>query len=146
MTDTSKITIVLLALFLGVLTWALWATQQASRLERVKAIGAMLLALGGFVVFIVLPELPVAVRILGIIGGVIAGAVAARFSTIGREFFTYVKAAHEEARKVVWPTRKETMQSTGAVFAFAVVMAIFLWTTDKSLEWLLYDLILGWDK
>ena len=57
------------------------------------------------------------------------------------EFFNQVKA---EVRKVVWPTRKEAMQMTGYVFAFVVVMALFLWLTDKSLEWVLYDLILGW--
>ena len=51
-----------------------------------------------------------------------------------------------ELRKVVWPTRKETMQTTGAVFAFVVVMAVFLYLTDKSLEWVLYDLVLGWKK
>jgi preprotein translocase subunit SecE len=49
-------------------------------------------------------------------------------------------------KKVVWPTRKETIQTTAAVFAFVVVMAVFLWLTDKGLEWLLYDLIMGWKK
>ena len=38
------------------------------------------------------------------------------------------------------------MQTTAAVFAFVVAMALFLWLTDKSLEWVLYDLILGWKK
>ena len=51
-----------------------------------------------------------------------------------------------EVKKVVWPTRKETMQTTAAVFAFVVVMAVFLWISDKTLEWVLYDLILGWKK
>jgi preprotein translocase subunit SecE len=51
-----------------------------------------------------------------------------------------------ETKKVAWPSRKETVQTTGVVFAFVVVMAIFLWLTDKSLEWVLYDLILGWKK
>jgi preprotein translocase subunit SecE len=51
-----------------------------------------------------------------------------------------------ETKKVVWPTRKETMQTTGIVFAFVLAMAIVLWVTDKSLEWVLYDLVLGWKK
>ena len=51
-----------------------------------------------------------------------------------------------EVKKVVWPTRKEALQMTGYVFAFVVVMALFLWLTDKTLEWLLYDLILGWKR
>ena len=51
-----------------------------------------------------------------------------------------------EVRKVVWPTRKETTQMTLYVFGFVVLMALFLWLTDKTLEWVLYDLILGWKK
>jgi preprotein translocase subunit SecE len=47
---------------------------------------------------------------------------------------------------VVWPTRKEATQMTLYVFAFVVLMALFLWLTDKTLEWVLYDLILGWKK
>ena len=47
---------------------------------------------------------------------------------------------------MVWPTRKESLQMTGYVFAFVVLMALFLWFTDKTLEWVLYDLILGWRK
>jgi preprotein translocase subunit SecE len=46
----------------------------------------------------------------------------------------------------VWPTRKESLQTAGIVFAFVVVMALFLWVSDKTLEYLLYDLILGWKK
>jgi preprotein translocase subunit SecE len=45
---------------------------------------------------------------------------------------------------VVWPSRKETLQTTGIVFAFVVIMAIFLFLVDKGLEWMLYDLLLGW--
>jgi preprotein translocase subunit SecE len=62
----------------------------------------------------------------------------------GQRFVAFAREAIVETRKVVWPTRKETVQTTGIVFAFVVVMAIFLWLTDKSLEWVLYDLILGW--
>jgi preprotein translocase subunit SecE len=58
----------------------------------------------------------------------------------------FASEAVGEVKKVVWPTRKETMQTTAAVFAFVVVMAVFLWISDKTLEWVLYDLILGWKK
>ena len=64
----------------------------------------------------------------------------------GQRFFEFANEAVIEAKKVVWPSRKETMQTTGAVFAFVVVMALFLYLTDKSLEWVLYDLVLGWKK
>ena len=52
----------------------------------------------------------------------------------------------EETKKVAWPSRKESIQTALAVFGFVVVMAIFLWFTDKTLEFLMYDLLLGWKK
>lgn len=64
----------------------------------------------------------------------------------GRQFVGFARDAVKEVKKVVWPTRKETLQMTGYVFAFVVLMALFLWLTDKTLEWVLYDLILGWRK
>ena len=62
------------------------------------------------------------------------------------EFAVFAGESVDEVKKVVWPTRKETIQTTAAVFAFVVVMALFLWLTDKSLEWVLYEVILGWKK
>ena len=64
----------------------------------------------------------------------------------GRRFFEFAQEAVVETKKVVWPSRKETMQTTGIVFAFVLAMAIMLWMTDKGLEWVLYDLVLGWKK
>ena len=60
--------------------------------------------------------------------------------------FQFFQQTRAEVAKVVWPTRKEAMQMTGYVFAFVFVMALFMWITDKTLEWLLYDLILGWRR
>ncbi|SEO45716.1 preprotein translocase subunit SecE [Duganella sp. CF517] len=64
-------------------------------------------------------------------------------SSTGRDFLNFAKEAVRETKKVVWPTRREAAQITGIVFAFVLVMALFLWGTDKTLEFLLYDLILG---
>ncbi|MCW5222859.1 preprotein translocase subunit SecE [Verminephrobacter aporrectodeae] len=79
-------------------------------------------------------------------GGLIAAAGVFLVSEPGRQFVAFARDAWREVRKVVWPTRKEALQITAYVFAFAVVMALFLWLTDKTLEWILYDLILGWKK
>lgn len=77
----------------------------------------------------------------------LAAAVALFFSSEpGRQLIAFGRDAWREVRKVVWPTRKESMQMTAYVFAFVVVMALFLWFTDKTLEWVLYDLILGWKR
>ena len=64
----------------------------------------------------------------------------------GRQLVAFANDAWRELKKVVWPTRPEAMQMTLYVFAFVVIMALFLWLTDKTLEWVLYDLILGWRK
>lgn len=67
-------------------------------------------------------------------------------SESGKRLVAFGRDAWREVQKVVWPTRKETLQTTAFVFAFAVVMALFLWLTDKTLEWVFYDLILGWRR
>jgi preprotein translocase subunit SecE len=64
----------------------------------------------------------------------------------GRQLIGFGRDAWREVQKVVWPTRKESIQMTAYVFAFVLIMALFLWFTDKTLEWVLYDLILGWKK
>jgi len=83
-------------------------------------------------------------------GVLIVGLVAAvgvfLVSEPGKQFVGFARDAWREVKKVVWPTRKETVQMTAYVFVFVVVMALFLWLTDKTLEWVLYDLILGWRK
>lgn len=77
----------------------------------------------------------------------LAAAVAVFFlSEPGRALIAYGQDAIRETKKVVWPTRKEAVQMTGIVFAFVILMALFLWLTDKSLEFVLYDLILGWKR
>lgn len=81
----------------------------------------------------------------GALAGCLVLALVVFFtSESGKRLVAFGRDAWREVQKVVWPTRKETLQTTAFVFAFAVVMALFLWLTDKTLEWLLYDLILGW--
>lgn len=77
----------------------------------------------------------------------LAAAVAVFFmSETGKQLFAFGRDAWREVKKVVWPARKEAIQMTAYVFVFVLVMAVFLWLTDKTLEWLFYDLILGWKK
>ncbi len=83
-------------------------------------------------------------------GALLLGAAAAvgifLTSESGKQLLALVRDAVREVKKVVWPERKEAMQITVYVFGFVVVMALFLWLTDKTLEWVFYDLILGWKK
>jgi len=78
--------------------------------------------------------------------GLVAAVAVFLISEPGRQFVGFARDAWREVKKVVWPTRKETLQMTAYVFVFVVIMALFLWFTDKTLEWVLYDLVLGWRK
>ncbi|MFU2488155.1 preprotein translocase subunit SecE [Thauera sp. WH-1] len=112
--------------------------------DKLKFALALALLAAGVVGFYLLSEQPLVLRVLSVLVGVGAGVAVASFSDQGQRFIGFARESITEVKKVVWPSRKETMQTTGLVFAFVVVMAIFLWLTDKTLEWVLYDLVLGW--
>lgn len=81
-----------------------------------------------------------------LIAGLVAAVVVFFSSESGKQLLAFGRDSVREVRKVVWPARKEAMQMTAYVFAFVVVMALFLWLTDKTLEWVFYDLLLGWKR
>lgn len=110
-------------------------------------LGAAVLALlAGIIGFHQLADASVWARAGSLLAGIVAGAVIALLSQSGKRFIVFAQQSIDETRKVVWPTRKETIQTTLIVFAFVLVMALFLWFADKILEWVLYDLILGWKR
>jgi preprotein translocase subunit SecE len=114
--------------------------------DKLKFVVALLLVIAGIAGFYLLAEQALVLRVLAVLVGLVAGGAVAWFTEPGQRFVVLAGESVTEAKKVVWPTRKETMQTTGIVFAFVLAMAIMLWITDKSLEWVLYDLILGWKK
>ncbi|MBW7903496.1 MAG: preprotein translocase subunit SecE [Rhodocyclaceae bacterium] len=114
--------------------------------DKIKFALALVLLAAGVAGFYLLAEHAMILRVLAVLAGVAASIAVAWFTEPGRRFLVFSQESVTEAKKVVWPSRKETMQTTGMVFAFVVVMAVFLWLTDKSLEWVFYDLILGWKK
>ena len=114
--------------------------------DKIKLAAAVVLVGVGIWGYYWLAENWLIVRIGVVLAGLAAGTAVALWSQPGREFAVFAGESVGEVKKVVWPTRKETVQTTAAVFAFVVVMAIFLWLSDKTLEWLLYDLTLGWRK
>jgi preprotein translocase subunit SecE len=114
--------------------------------DKAKLAAAAVLLVGGVVAYYLLGKQDLWLRVLALLV-LVAGAVAMFFtSETGRELIAFGRDAVKETKKVVWPARKEAMQMTGYVFAFVVVMALFLFLTDKTLEWVLYDLILGWKR
>jgi preprotein translocase subunit SecE len=114
--------------------------------DKAKLAVAGVLVVAAVVVFYMLAKQDLWVRV-GALIVLLAAAVATFFtSETGKELIAYGRDSIREVKKVVWPTRKEALQMTAYVFAFVFVMALFLFLTDKTLEWLLYDLILGWKR
>jgi preprotein translocase subunit SecE len=72
-------------------------------------------------------------RVISVLAGIVLAVVVVWFTPQGKQFYAFSRESSEETRRVVWPSRKETMQTTGVVFAFVLVMAIFLWMVDAGL-------------
>jgi preprotein translocase subunit SecE len=114
--------------------------------DKAKLAAAGLLVVGAVVAFYALGRQDQWVRVLALLALLAVGVAVFFTSESGKQLIAYGQDSVKEVKKVVWPTRKEAMQMTGYVFAFVFVMALFLWLTDKTLEWALYDLILGWRR
>ncbi len=101
--------------------------------DKIKIVVALLLVAAGVVGFYYLQESLAVFRVLSVLAGVVAAALVFWTTENGKRFFSFSRESVSEAKRVVWPTRKETLQTTGVVIAFAVVMALFLWAVDASL-------------
>ncbi|WP_038213575.1 preprotein translocase subunit SecE [Xenophilus azovorans] len=114
--------------------------------DKAKLAAAIVLAVGGFVAFYLLGREGALVQWGALIVGLAAAVAMFAVSESGRRLWAFGRDSWREVKKVVWPTRKESIQMTAYVFGFVVIMAIFLWLTDKTVEWVFYDLLLGWRK
>ena len=114
--------------------------------DKLKVILAVVALVAGVVGFYFLSDKPTYVRAGVLVAGLLIGIALAWTSTSGKDFINFARESIRETKKVVWPTRREALQITAIVFAFVLVMAMFLWGTDKLLEFLLYDVIRGWKK
>lgn len=103
---------------------------------------AVLSALAGVIAFALLTEQPLSVRLSVLAGGLVLAVLLAWLSPSGKRLLAYGRQSYEELRRVVWPTKKETLNTTGMVMAFVIVMAFFLFLVDKIIEWGLYDVLL----
>jgi preprotein translocase subunit SecE len=98
------------------------------------AVGCVVLGVWGYYYF---ADLAAVLRVLMVMGGLVAAAGVAWTSQPGKEFFAFAQEAWAEAERVSWPTRKETIQTTAIVFAFVLVMSLFLFAVDTTLAWIL---------
>ena len=113
--------------------------------DKLKLGLAVLVIIAGIVGFSVLEsKLPMVARVAIFVGSLGLAALIAWMSEPGRRTIAFAHESYNEVRRVVWPTRKETLQMTGIVFAFVAIMGLFLWVLDKLVEWLLFGVLLGW--
>jgi preprotein translocase subunit SecE len=115
--------------------------RQREMKDKVQVTLAVLVAIAGLAAFYWLSDKPMIARVGAMFAGFIVAGAIGWFTEPGREFVQYAKESIEETKKVVWPTRKETLQSTGVIFAFVFVMAMFLWVVDWGLTFVLTKFI-----
>ena len=103
------------------------------RLKIVLALACIIAGVSGYYYF---SEIAQVLRILMVLAGLLLAAGVAWLSEPGKQFFVFAQEAWNEAGRVSWPTRKETVQTTAIVFGFVVIMALFLFAVDTSLAWI----------
>ncbi|MDD4911304.1 MAG: preprotein translocase subunit SecE [Sideroxydans sp.] len=101
--------------------------------DKIKILVALLLVVAGVIGYYALGDSAAVLRVLAVLLGVLAAAGVFWTSALGKQFFSFAKDSVAESKRVVWPTRRETVQTTGVVILFAVVMSLFLWAVDASL-------------
>ena len=110
--------------------------------ERIKIAVAALVAIGGlFAFYAMVDKQPLVVRLAALLGAFAVGVAVMHFTAAGRTFEAFARESWDEAKRVVWPSRKETLQTTGVVFLFVFVMALFLWMVDAGLLWVTQKLL-----
>ena len=103
--------------------------------DAFKLVLAAAALLGGMVAYYWYDQQPQVLRVLMVIGGLIAGLVLLYWSAPGRELWDYVQSSRVELRKMVWPTRQETWRTTLVVFVFVMALGVFFWLVDMALAW-----------
>ncbi|TXT40054.1 MAG: preprotein translocase subunit SecE [Comamonadaceae bacterium] len=114
--------------------------------DKAKLFGAAGLVIVSLVAYYALAKQGPLFQWLGLLVSLAAAVGVFLMSESGKSLVAFGRDSVKEAKKVVWPARKEAIQMTAYVFGFVLIMALFLWLTDKTLEWVFYDLILGWRK
>lgn len=109
--------------------------------NKIKLLLSALLLVAGIAGFYLLADKPTVVRILTVLAGVAASIAVLWTTPVGQQALSFIGDAVAEARKVVWPTRKETIQTTMVVFVLVLIMAAFLAVVDIGfafmVQWLM---------
>lgn len=112
-------------------------------MDKIKVVVAAVLVIAGIAGFYHLQESATVIRLAAFLAGLVAGAAVLWTTASGQNFVAFAQESVAETRKVVWPTRNETLQATAIVFVFVVIMALFMWVVDGILLWIVKKLIGG---
>ena len=107
--------------------------REATFLDTVKLIAAIAILFGGIGAYYYYPDASILLRSVGVLVSAGLGAFVALQSAQGQSLWRFIQASRVELRKIVWPTREETIQTTVAVLIFAVLMGVFFWLLDLFL-------------
>jgi len=109
--------------------------QVSSGLDTVKLLVSLMILVAGIIGFYYFKEESQLFRVLGILAVVVVSFLIVATTLIGKKSLGFAKDARVEVRKVVWPTRQETTQTTIAVLVMVLIVAIMLWLIDMFLGW-----------
>lgn len=112
-------------------------------IDKLKLAAAVLVIMVGVAAFYYFADLSVLVRAVMVVVAVIAALGIALTSEPGQAAWEFAKGSRLEVRKVVWPARRETVQTTLIVLGLVVVVGLYLWILDTAMFWVIYDLVLG---
>ena len=104
--------------------------------DKIKIVLAVACVVAGLTAYYWFTDAALVLRVLMVLGGLVAAGLVAWTSAPGKEFFAFAQEAWAEGGRVSWPTRKETIQTTAIVFAFVAIMALFLFSVDTTLAWI----------
>jgi preprotein translocase subunit SecE len=107
----------------------------AAGFDKVKLWGAGLLVAAAMGAFYYFADQSLLLRVVGLLAAVVVAAFIALQTEPGRQFAAFMKEAQIEVRKVVWPTRDETLKTTAIVAVVVIVMGLFLWMLDALIAW-----------
>lgn len=103
--------------------------------DVVKKSFSVVLVVAGVAAFYYFSEIPLLFRVIGLIVAVLMATGLMLTTELGQDIWKFALEAKQEVRKVVWPTREETMRTTLLVFAMVTVVGLILWFLDMFLFW-----------
>ena len=117
----------------------------SSNADRLKLALAVLIIVAGIVAYSMMEGQPAVLRVGAFLASVIVAGFIAWSSEPGKRTLSFGRDSYNEVKRVVWPTRKESVRMTGIVFAFVIVIGAFLWVVDQILKWVIFGVLLGWN-